>query len=203
MGRATGFSCESLNRSLSLRYHQVSERRQSNTSCGRSWARDKHQIVYYAKNVLIEKLGSVKAFMKTGAAKNRSGQGLQGFIPPLDVAGGFASPNDERIARSPLNKSLRGVCQTNGSGAETVVVVVYVSRIRWRRRGNSARPYICRLRSLTFLWNQICQASDCLCWLTARMGSRVAVAGMPIWRGVDPAGVGTSARRSRSWSRAV
>ena len=52
------------------------------------------------------------------------------------------------------------------------------------------------------LWNLICQVDARLPWLTSTIGSSVAVAGTPISCGVGPAGVGTLASRSRSWSRA-
>lgn len=45
------------------------------------------------------------------------------------------------------------------------------------------------------LWNLICQVHPRLPWLTATIGSRVAVAGTPISRGVFPDGVGTSISR--------
>jgi hypothetical protein len=53
------------------------------------------------------------------------------------------------------------------------------------------------------LWNLICQVHPCLPWFTETIGSRVAVAGTPISRGVAPAGVGMSTSRSSSWSRAT
>ncbi|RJO77686.1 transposase [Nocardia panacis] len=53
------------------------------------------------------------------------------------------------------------------------------------------------------LWNLKCQVHPDLPWFTEMIGSRVAVAGAPISRGVAPAGVGTSASRWRSWSSAV
>ncbi|MGH3856011.1 MAG: IS3 family transposase, partial [Pseudonocardiaceae bacterium] len=43
---------------------------------------------------------------------------------------------------------------------------------------------------LAILWNQICPVYARLVWLTATIGSRVAVGGTPISRGVGPAGVG-------------
>nr|WP_252189800.1 MULTISPECIES: IS256 family transposase [unclassified Rhodococcus (in: high G+C Gram-positive bacteria)] len=49
------------------------------------------------------------------------------------------------------------------------------------------------------LWNQDCQVRAGRPWLTATIGNGVAVS----WRGVVPAGVGTSARRCSSWSRAA
>jgi hypothetical protein len=52
----------------------------------------------------------------------------------------------------------------------------------------------------SFLWNLICH--PCLPWFTETIGSRVAVAGTPISRGVAPAGVGMSTSCSRSLSRA-
>jgi putative transposase len=51
----------------------------------------------------------------------------------------------------------------------------------------------------TVLWNQDCQVRAGRPWLTATIGNGVAVS----WRGVVPAGVGTSARRCSSWSRAA
>jgi hypothetical protein len=48
------------------------------------------------------------------------------------------------------------------------------------------------------MWNLICQVHWCFPWLTVTIGSRVAVAGTPICRGVAPAGVGTSTSRSSS-----
>ncbi|MDV6247201.1 transposase [Rhodococcus opacus] len=53
------------------------------------------------------------------------------------------------------------------------------------------------------LWNLTCQGHSRLRWLTETIGSRVAVAGTPISRGVVPVGVGTSISRSRRLSRAV
>lgn len=53
------------------------------------------------------------------------------------------------------------------------------------------------------LWNLRCQGHSRLRWLTEKIGSRVAVAGTPISRGVVPVGVGTSTSRSRRLSRAV
>ena len=49
------------------------------------------------------------------------------------------------------------------------------------------------------LWNQDCQVRTGRPWLTATIGNEVAVS----WRGVVPAGVGTSARRCSSWSTAA
>ncbi|MGH3591087.1 MAG: hypothetical protein ACRDRF_08670, partial [Pseudonocardiaceae bacterium] len=43
---------------------------------------------------------------------------------------------------------------------------------------------------IVILWNQICPVYARLVWLTATIGSRVAVGGTPISRGVGPAGVG-------------
>jgi hypothetical protein len=54
---------------------------------------------------------------------------------------------------------------------------------------------------LTILWNQICQVVGCLPWLTWTIGRSVAVGETPIWRGVGPAGVGTSVRWPRRASR--
>ena len=51
----------------------------------------------------------------------------------------------------------------------------------------------------TVLWNQDCQVRAGRPWLTAMIGNEVAVS----CRGVVPAGVGTSARRCSSWSRAA
>jgi hypothetical protein len=53
------------------------------------------------------------------------------------------------------------------------------------------------------LWNLICQVHPCLAWFTETIGSRVAVAGTPISRGVAPAGVGMSINRSRRLSSAT
>ena len=49
------------------------------------------------------------------------------------------------------------------------------------------------------LWNQDCQVRTGRPWLTATIGNGLAVS----WCGVVPAGVGTSARRCSSWSRAA
>ena len=51
---------------------------------------------------------------------------------------------------------------------------------------------------ILILWNLICQVHSYLSWLRTVIGSRVAVAGMPISRGVAPLGVRTSTSRSKS-----
>ncbi|MGH3841805.1 MAG: transposase [Pseudonocardiaceae bacterium] len=56
---------------------------------------------------------------------------------------------------------------------------------------------------IAILWNQIRPVYVLLVWLTATIGSSVAVGGMPISRGVGPAGVGMSLRRPRRPSRAA
>src|SRR5665648_510672 len=48
-----------------------------------------------------------------------------------------------------------------------------------------------------------CQVRRLSRWVTCTMGSIVTVGGTPIWCGVGPAGVGTSARRASSASTAV
>ena len=53
------------------------------------------------------------------------------------------------------------------------------------------------------LWNLDCQARAGGPWLTATIGSCVAVTGVFSSRGVVPAGVGRSARRCSSWSSAA
>jgi transposase len=67
------------------------------------------------------------------------------------------------------------------------------------KRSDNATGFVVLPR---ILWNLICQVHPCLPWLTATIGSSVAVAGTPISRGVAPTGVGTSTSLSRSLSRA-
>ncbi len=55
----------------------------------------------------------------------------------------------------------------------------------------------------TILWNQNCQVRRAWIWLAPTIGRRVALAGRSSCRGVGPAGVGVSASRSSSWSRAA
>ncbi len=84
-----------------------------------------------------------------------------------------------------FDKEIRGViCTTNS-------VESLNSRIR---RAVNARGHF-----PTVLWNQDCQVRAGRPWLTATIGNGVAVS----CRGVVPAGVGTSARRCSSWSRAA
>ena len=55
----------------------------------------------------------------------------------------------------------------------------------------------------TILWNQNCQIGAAWAWRTSTIGRMVALAGRSSCRGVGPAGVGMSASRSSSLSRAA
>ncbi|MGF6889581.1 hypothetical protein ABIA39_009046 [Nocardia sp. GAS34] len=72
-----------------------------------------------------------------------------------------------------------------------------VSRHRRTRKQSRETVYV------VILWNLECQDHADSPRFTETIGSRVAVAGAPIWRGVAPVGVGTSTSRSRSWSSAA
>jgi hypothetical protein len=67
---------------------------------------------------------------------------------------------------------------------------------RKRHQDDRYQPRTIR-HSNAVMWNLICQVRPHLPWLTAVIGSRVAVAGTPISRGVAPSGVGTSISRSK------
>jgi hypothetical protein len=87
-------------------------------------------------------------------------------------------------------------CATHGLhlfGARRADIECYGRDLEARGR---ARATVAR--RLCIMWNLICQVHGRFPWLTVTIGSRVAVAGAPICRGVAPAGVGTSTSRASS-----
>jgi len=116
--------------------------------------------------------GRVRAF--AAMMNDHDGDSLHGWIEQAEATGLASLRSFARGLRQDYDAVAAGISLQWNSGP----VEGHVNRI--------------------ILWNLICQVHACLPCFTATIGSRVAVAGTPISRGVAPAGVGTSTSRSSS-----